>query len=444
MTPEQLAEAGVRAVALVLVDNAGITRMKCVPIDAIGRASERGIGWSSVWGLSLGDDSFAHDPGLYSPSGELRLRADLDAAALLGCSPGWAWAPIDHHEQSGEPWPGCQRAFLRRQVERARDAGLELRAAWELEWTTGREGPDGFEALHEGPGYGAVTFGRTGDLMLALVDALAASGVALEQVHPEYSDGQMEVSVSPRDAVAACDGTVLARHVIRAVAEQHGWRASFAPRVVAGSVGNGAHIHFSVWRDGENQLAGGDGPEGLRAEGEKFVAGVLEHLPAMTALGAPSPLSYARMQPSHWAGVYTCWGNENREASLRLEGTGDPAAAGAANVEWKSVDGAANPYLALGAIVAAGLDGLERGLELPPPVSADPFELTEEERRAGRIDRLPDSLAAAAEALAASEVLRDAMGGYLHDRVVAVRRAEAASTNGVDEQSLVTRYRWRY
>ena len=106
MTPEELREAGVRIVGLVLVDNAGIARMKCVPIDRLARAAERGIGWSSIWGLSLGDDSFAHDPGLYSPSGDVRLRADLDAAAVVGGAPGWGWAPIDHHEQIGRAVAG--------------------------------------------------------------------------------------------------------------------------------------------------------------------------------------------------------------------------------------------------------------------------------------------------------------------------------------------------
>jgi glutamine synthetase len=329
-------------------------------------------------------------------------------------------------------------------VERAAGLGLEVMAAWELEWTVGADGPDGFEALHAGPGYGAATFGDTGTYILELFDALESSGVAPEQIHPEYSDGQMELSLPPRDPLGSCDESVLARHVIRTVAANQGWRASFSPRVLAGSVGNGAHLHVSVWRDGVNLLAGGTGPEGLHPAGESFVAGMLEHLPALTAIGAPSPVSYTRLQPSHWAGVYTCWGNENREAALRFEGAGGPEAGQTANVEWKTVDGTANPYLALGCLLAAGLDGIERGLGAPPPVAADPAELSEEERRAGRIVRLPDTLEAAADALAASDVLRQAMSPYLHDRVVAVRRAEAAAAAGLDEATLVANYRWRF
>ena len=436
--------AGVRAVALVLVDNAGIARMKCVSIDHLARAAEHGIGWSAVWGLSLADDSFAHAPGLYSPSGELRLRADLGAAAVLGCAPGWAWAPIDHHEQSGEAWPGCQREFVRRMVARADGCGLGILAAWELEWTVGADGPEGFEALHSGPGYGAATFGDTGRYMLDLFEALGSSGIDPEQIHPEYSDGQMELSLAPRDPLGACDESVLSRHIVRTVAASHGWRASFSPRVAAGGVGNGAHLHVSAWSEGANLLAGGAGPEGLQPTGEAFLAGMLEHLTALTAIGAPSPVSYARLQPSRWAGAFACWGNENREAALRFEGAGGPDADRTANVEWKSGDGAANPYLALGCLLAAGLDGVERELRLPPPVVVDPAELSDGERRAGRITRLPESLEEAAEALAADEVLREAMGVYLHGRVVAVRRAEAAAAVGLDEDTLVATYRWRF
>jgi glutamine synthetase len=436
MTVEELQAAGVRAAALVLVDNAGITRMKCVPIERLGRAAERGVGWASVWGLVLADDTFAQDPELYSPSGELRLHADLRAAALLPCSPGWAWAPIDHREQTGEPWQGCQRDFVRRMVESAAERGLEIKFAWELEWVVGEQTDGGFVALHQGPGYGAVTFGRTGPLILELIDSLRGAGVSLEQIHPEYADGQMELSLSPQDPLRACDESVLTRHLIHTIGRQAGWRVSFSPRTVAGLIGNGAHLHVSVWRDGVNQLSGGDGPAGMQQEGAAFLAGVLEHLQGMTAVGAPSAVSYFRLQPSHWAGAHQCWGNENREAALRLQSVGGASA----NFEWKAVDCSANPYLAAGSLIAAGIDGVARKLVPPEPITADPEELPAGERP----PRLPATLEAAANALEASRVLRDAMGGYLHDRVVAVRRAEAERSEGLDEDELVIRHRWRY
>lgn len=432
-----------RAVALTLVDNAGIARVKCIPAHAAAGVAARGVGWSEVWGLSSADDSFSHEPGLYSPSGDVRLRADLGAAALLP-DDGWAWAPVDHFEQSGIPWPGCQRHFLRRMVARAAELDLDLLASWELEWIVGRERDGAYEPLHRGPGYGAATLPETGPVMLDLLDAFARAGIPIEQVHPEHAHGQMEASVSPSDPVTACDRAVLSRLVIRSVIARHGWRASFAPRVVAGSVGSGAHIHFSLRQSGEAQFAGGQLPEGLRQGGAAFLAGVLEHLPALTALGASTPLSYARLTPSFWAGAFACWGNENREAALRLEGVGGPDPERTANVEWKSADGTANPYLVLGAIIAAGLDGVARGAPLPAPVSADPVDLNDAARAAAGVRRLPETLAAAADELAKSSVLREAMGPYLYDRVLAVTRATAESGEGCTEDELVTRYRWRF
>jgi glutamine synthetase len=443
-TPKALAEAGVRAVALVFVDNAGVARMKCVTTDRLGNAAEHGIGISVVFGGACVDDHFAAVPGIDGPTGDLRLVADLQATRMLHCSPGWAWAPVDQRAQEGKSWPGCQREFLRRMIARAADFDLDVVAAFELEWTLGREGPDGLEPIHAGPGYGAATFPALSDYLLELIDALQGAGVGVEQIHPEYARGQVEISLSPRDPVGACDEAVFCRHVARTLAERRGLRASFSPVVFAGAVANGCHTHFSLWRDGENQFSGGNGPAGLRESGEAFLAGVLEQMAALTALGAPAAVSYLRLQPSQWAGAYACWGHENREAALRLESAVGAAAERSANVEWKSVDMAANPYLVLGGVLAAGLDGVGRRLPLPAPVAVDPVTLTGRERKANSIRRLPESLAEAAEAFAASAVLRDAMGGFLHDCVAYVRREEAAAAAGIDPETLVERHRWRY
>ncbi len=171
---DRFAAEGVRAAALVFVDNAGIARMKCVPLDRLQRAAERGVGLSVVFGGARGDDLFAAVPGISGPAGDIRLVADLEAAALLACAPGWLWAPVDQRDQEGRPWPGCQRTFLRRDAGGRRRDGSPVRGRL-------RAGVDGrargrraasVEFLHDGPGYGAATFGRTGDYLLALVDNL--------------------------------------------------------------------------------------------------------------------------------------------------------------------------------------------------------------------------------------------------------------------------------
>ena len=263
-------------------------------------------------------------------------------------------------------------------------------------------------------------------------------------MHPEYAAGQFEVSVGALDPVGAADRSVLVRETIRAVALQHGLRVSFAPSVLAGGVGNGGHVHLSIWRDGRNLHAGGDGPYGLTTDAESFTAGILRELPALAAVATPSPSSYLRLVPSHWAGAYAAWGRETRETALRLVTGMVGHRDRSANLEVKAVDLAANPYLLLASLLAAGLAGLADGEHLPEEVSGDParFDADELERRGVR--RLPQSLDEATDAFTASEVLRTALGPVLHDAVVAVRRGESARTAGLEPEAVAAAYRWVY
>src|SRR4029453_2914451 len=150
-----------------------------------------------------------------------------------------------------------------------------------------------------------------------LIEALSSEGIKVEQFHPEYAVGQLELSVGAESPVDAADTSVLVRSTIRAVGRRYDYRTSFSPKVEAEGVGNGGHVHLRVWRDGRNLMAGGDGRYGLTPVGEAFAAGILRRLPALLALGAPSVASYLRLVPSHWAGVYGCWGLENRGAWAR-------------------------------------------------------------------------------------------------------------------------------
>jgi len=250
------------------------------------------------------------------------------------------------------------------------------------------------------------------------------------------------VSVGVAGAVAAADRSVLVRQTIRAVSHAHDLQASFAPSVVAGTVGNGGHVHVSVWRDGSNLLAGGERPYALTAEGEAFVAGILDHLVALLAIGAPTPASYLRLVPSHWAGAYAAWGHETRETALRLVTGTVGTHATSANVEIKCVDLAANPYLLTGALLAAGLDGIRRGLELPASVTGDPSRFSESVLAEIGVHRLPTELAGAVEAFQADGVLREALGDTLADAIVAVREAEIERFADVAAEDVAAALRW--
>ncbi|MEV0177512.1 glutamine synthetase family protein [Streptomyces sp. NPDC050803] len=443
----ELSGRGVHGIVLAYVDTAGITRVKAVPTAKLPSAAAWGVGMSPVFDTFLANDSIVTTDVLGSPDGDLRLYPDLDRLVVLAGQPGWAWAPVDRITQEGERHPGCSRTFLRHVVARAaHEHGITFKASVEIEWAVGR-GPlaDGdLVPAVTGPAYGAVRQVQLSDCTAELLAALAEQGVDVDQIHPEYAAGQFELSVGALDPVAAADRSVLVRQTIRAVAQRHGLVVSFAPAVFAQGVGNGGHIHLSAWRDGVNLHAGGEGRHGMTADAESFAAGVLNRLPALTAVTAPSPASYLRLKPSQWAGVFTAWGRETREAALRVITGSAGVHDQAANLEVKPVDLAANPYLALGCILAAGLDGMASAAPLPQEITGDPARLAAEEARARGVRRLPTSLGEAVEAFRADDRLRAALGPVLADAVIAVRQGESAAVSGLDDEHIAAAYRWRY
>ncbi|GHG49771.1 glutamine synthetase family protein [Streptomyces griseocarneus] len=433
----QLTAQDVRGVALTWVDNAGISRVKAVPTSRLAHAARRGVGASPCFDVYLVDDSAVTSRHIGGPDGDLRLFPDLDRLTVLAAQPGWAWAPVDRYEQHGVPYAACQRQFARRMADAATARGLRLRMGFETEWVVmhanGHEPP---RYGCSGPAYGMTRVVELSDYLRDVLDALTAQQVEVLQIHPEYSPGQFEVSVAPSDPVGAADLSVLVRETVRAVSRRHDLDVSFAPVVEPGGVGNGAHLHLSLWRDERNLCRGGDGPYGMTDECESFLAGVLRELPALLALGAPTPASYLRLEPSRWAGVYRCWGLEAREAALRFV-TGAPDDTGAANAEVKCFDAAANPYLVTGAVIAAGLAGLDDGLRLPPPAAGDPAVT-------GGQERLPTSLAEALEHFERSELLRRALGDPLFEAIAAVRAGEVKLFEGLAPKDVAAATRRRY
>lgn len=443
----ELAGRGVHGIVLAYVDTAGIGRIKTIPVAGLASAAAWGVGMSPVFDTFLADDRIVTTDVLGSPDGDLRLYPDLDRLVVLAGQPGWAWAPVDRVTQDGARHPGCSRTFLRRIVtDAARAHGLTFKAGIEIEWALGLDSaPDGeFVPATSGPAYGATRQIELSEYTADLLAACAAQGVAVDQIHPEYAPGQFEISVGALDPVAAADRSVLVRQTVRAVARRHGLRVSFSPAVSAQGVGNGGHVHLSAWRDGGNLHAGGDRRYGMTADAEAFAAGVLAHLPALTAVTAPSPASHLRLKPSQWAGVFTAWGLETRETAVRLVRGTAGRRAEQANLEVKPVDLAANPYLALGCLIAAGLDGLASGAVLPEETTGDPARLDAGQAAARGVRRLPTSLGEAVAEFREDEVLRTALGPVLADAVIAVRRGEIEAVDGLDDERVAAAYRWKY
>jgi len=310
--------------------------------------------------------------------------------------------------------------------------------AFEVEWMVGLDEED-FHPAVGGTGYGLARFLEAADYVRDVVDSLEATGVRVEQIHPEFGPAQFEVSVAAQDPVSAADTSMLVKLIISAVSARHGMRASFAPAVLTNNVGNGGHLHASFWQDGKNLLTGGTGRHGLTGTGESIMAGLLESLPALLAIGAPMPASYLRLQPSRWAGAYQVWGRENREAAIRLI-EGSSSNPGAANMELKCFDSSANPYLLAGAVLAIALSAADRQASLPAEVSGDPG--TPGHPQADQAVRLPGSLGEALKALEASDELRAAAGDQLISTFAASRRAEIELADGKSDEEIVAQSRW--
>ncbi|ACU54871.1 glutamine synthetase catalytic region [Acidimicrobium ferrooxidans DSM 10331] len=426
-----------RQVALVYVDLAGIARVKTIPAEGFAVACDAGVGMSPVFDAFLTDDSITSSSVSGGPMDDLRLRPDPRFLRPLAPLDGWAFAPVDRFRRDGTPYELCTRSALQREVALLADAGASATMGIELEWVVGLAGQDDFVPATSGPAYGLSRVIELADYLRSLYDALETAGLAVAQLHPEYAPAQFELSLAPSDPVGAADASVLARSVIRAVGERYGLRTSFAPVVDVGGVGNGGHIHLGLYRDGEPIFAGGDGPGGVRPEGESVIAWLLEELPAILAIAAPHPVSYLRLVPSHWAGAYRVWGIENREAALRLVPAATLVDGRAANVELKGADLGANPYLLATSLLGIARHALADPRTPPPPVEGDPAHH-------GGLERLPGDLAATLGALRSSELLQDVLGRSFLTAIGAVREAELARFADATPEELVAAMRWSW
>jgi glutamine synthetase len=439
-----LAERDVVGVTTTFVDNSGITRVKTVPLDRLPHLAAWGVGASTSFDFFRFDDWLAAPPDGRAPVGDVRILPDLSRVTPLAAQPGWAWAPGERFGQDGEPHLGCSRHLLRRQVAARAAQGLEVKAAFEIEWVISAGDGDSFTPATSGPGYGMARLAEVSDYSRDLLSALRQQEVAVEQFHPEYALSQFELSVVSESPVQAADTSVLVRSTVRSVGRRYGFRTSFSPKVEVLGVGNGGHAHLSVWRDDSNLMAGGSGAFGLTETGDAFAAGILDRLPALLAIGAPSVASYLRLIPSHWAGVWACWGLENREAGLRMVTGSQGSTDWAANLEIKPFDLTANPYLVLAALLAAGGTGVAANARLPEPVDVDPAVLSSEVLAERGIARLPRTLRESCDALGADEVLRAELGSKLVDALLAVRNSEIELFADASTADVVRASRWAH
>lgn len=433
----QLEADGVATLIGTVVNPAGLIHAKTVPLRRMGTFADPGLGASPVWHVFAIDQTGIVFGDAIGVVGDQRIRIDLGALRILGG--GFAWAPGGFFNQDGSPDPYCSRGALQRIEERLADAGIDAVVGHEVEFVLVR--PDGTQL----PSALWAQYGLAGVLeyegfVRDVTDAATSSGVAIEQFHPEYGRNQFEISLTPQSPVAAADQLVLMRIIVGRAARQYGLRVSLSPVPFAGSVGSGAHQHFSLTRAEVPLFSDGTGARGMTPEGESAVAGLLAGLADAQGVLCGSILSGMRTQPGHWSGAYLCWGTENREAAVRFL-IGGPSNPFGANVEVKIIDPSANPYFASAAILGLALDGIERKLPLPPETTVDPATLSDHQRAADGTVLLPADQAEALDALDQSALIRGILGDEAVDAVLAVRRYELENYANLKPDELADKFR---
>jgi glutamine synthetase len=427
-------------ITFLTTDLVGITRGRSFMPEALEGYLARGCGWVPA-NMALTPFDLIAENNPWGSAGDLRLMPDPATRMRLeglGATPLHSYF-ADITGLDGSPWDCCPRSLLKSAISALeREAGLTPVAAFEHEFQIlGADWP-------AAPAFSLAAQRRADPFGPRLMGLLKAAGIEPEMFLPEYGKDQFEVTCRPAGALAAADRAVALRLVVQELAARQGWRASFAPKTAPDGVGNGVHIHLS-FRDAGGQPATYDParPGGLSLAAGRFAAGVVRHMPGLLALTAPSPLSYLRLVPHHWSAAFACLGLRNREAALRIcpivqRPGADPAKQ--ANFEFRATDATANPYLALAAILFAGLQGLREGLEQPPLVNTDPSEMTEAERASLGAHRLPDSLPAALAAFRADAAVQSWLPPALRDCLVAVKEKELSLVADLTPEALCERY----
>jgi glutamine synthetase len=425
---------------LACCDLGAIVRGRSLPASELGGQLDAGVGWVPA-NHSLTPLGTLAEPNPFGSTGDLRLLPDPDTRIRVEAASGGRALELllcDILETDGRPWECCPRSFLRDALgELESTLGLRLVASFEHEFQllldTPAALPFSLEAQRRAEPFAAQVMG-----------ALTEAGVQPERFFPEYAAHQFEIPVGAAEGIAAADRSVVLKEVVREIARRHKLRASFTPLLDPAGPGNGVHIHLSLLdAAGSPVLHDATQPAGLSELGQRFAAGILSHANALSALCAPSPISAARLRPHRWSAGAVCLALRNREALLRIPplislAHADPAPQ--MRLEYRGADATANPYLALGALLRAGLHGVRAELPAPPILDRDPAQLDDSDAIRYGVGALPVSLEGSLRALEEDDTARGWMAPLLQEAYVGVKRAELDAISELDIAEVCRRY----
>ena len=407
----------IRFIRLQFSDIIGHTKQITIPVDHWETATGHGIWFdgSSVEGFARIAES------------DMYLVPDLDTFDVIPWELELSTARVicDVYMPSGEPFPGDPRYVLKRQLARAEKMGYAYQVGPELEFFLFKPHSNGslFPLQpYDQAGYFDVSTDLSTSVRRQMVGALQSLGIVVEASHHEVAAGQSEIDIQYGPALRTADQSVTIRVTLKAIAQKNGLHCTFMPKPISGINGSGMHVHQSLWslKSGDTAMYDADNEYNLSQPALQFIAGQLAHAKAMSPIIAPLVNSYKRLVPGYEAPVYLSWGRTNRSALIRIPRI-NKGRYKSTRCELRCPDPSANPYLAFAVMLAAGLDGIEKGMIPPTPAEEDLYHV--DNSRAG-LETLPDSLGAALEALKHDEVIQDALGQHLFERYVEAKSQE--------------------
>ena len=416
---DEIEEEGIDFLRLQFTDILGVVKNVSVPARQAEKAFTDGIYFdgSSIEGFVRIQES------------DMRLKPDPDTFAILPWrqdeESGAARLICDIiNTSTGEPFEGDPRYVLQQAIDRAEDHGYDVNMAPEPEFFLFEHDDDGYattEFADHGGYFDLAPKDLASDVRRDIIFALEDMGFEIEASHHEVAQGQYEINFEYDDALTTADNVATFRTVVRAVAAQHDLHATFMPKPVPKINGSGMHTHMSLFEDGENAFHDSSDEFDLSSTAHSFLAGILDHAPAICAVTDPTVNSYKRLVPGYEAPVYVAWSDRNRSALIRKPAARIPAAS---RIEARFPDPSCNPYLAFAALLNAGLDGIERDLDAPDPIRENIYEFDEERRKEEGIETLPKNLGDAVEALENDEVIYEGLGEHAGPKFVEAKKAE--------------------
>ena len=410
-------EHDVKFIRLWFTDILGFLKSFAITVEELDVSLSEGQGFdgSSIQGFARIDES------------DMVAMPDPSTFRILPWRPreGGAVARMfcDVYQPDGTPYEGDPRYVLRKALQRAADMGFTYYVGPELEYFYFRDSGSAPEVLDKGGYFDLTPLDIASDLRRETVLTLEEMGIGVEYSHHEVAPSQHEIDLRYTDALTMADNAMTYRLVVKEIALKHGWYATFMPKPLFGQNGSGMHTHQSLFRGDKNAFFDANAPDHLSDIARKFVAGLLRHAREITLVTNQWVNSYKRLVPGYEAPVYISWARRNRSDLIRVP-VYKPGKEHATRIEYRSPDPACNPYLAFAAMLAAGLEGIEKGYECPPPVERNVYEMTEEEREELGIGQLPGSLSDATEIAESSDLLRRALGEHVFGKFIENKKIE--------------------